>query len=202
MNRVLLLFLSTFIIAGNVKAQDSTAWSFQFGLGSLFPDASEIVGANTPNGLNITAGLAYQFRARMVFQGTFYFDYFTDDKQIDFRTYVVILNAAFATRLHILPAQSGLSPYVIGGIAPALYRNARPYVEKSGQIDPYDTQRIESLNIGYSLKYGLGTTLNLSDSMELWFEWQYTRFGFFKNVDPIHYRALMLGLLLYIDWEL
>jgi opacity protein-like surface antigen len=202
MNRVLLVFLSILFITGNIKAQDSTAWSFQFGLGPLFPDASEIVGTNTPNGLNITAGLSYNYRARMVFQGTFYFDYFTDDKQIDFRTYVLILNATLAARLHILPAQSRLSPYLIGGVAPALYRNAQPYVEESGQIDPYDTQRIESLNIGYSLKYGVGTTLNLSDSMELWFEWQYTRFGFFKNVNPIHYRALIFGLLLDIDWEL
>ena len=201
MNRFLLVLLSMLCLTGISTSQDSTAWSFQFGFGSLFPDASEIVGANTPNGLNINAGLAYQYRERLVFLGLIHFDYFTDDKRVDFRTYVIIFNATFASRLHLLPAKSRISPYLIGGVAPALYRNTRPYVE-GGQLDPFTTQRVESLNIGYSLKYGIGTTLNLSDSMEFWFEWQYTRFGFFKKVDPIHYRALMIGLLLDIDWEL
>lgn len=202
MFRLILTIQILLVFASEGITQQPDLWSFRFGFGPLFPDASEIVGANTPNGLNICAGIAYQYRSRLVLQGTAHFDYFTDDKRLDFRTYVIIFNLTFETRLHALSAKSKLSPYLIGGLAPALYRNTQPYIEKGGQLDPYSTKRVETLNIGYSLKYGMGTTINLSDSMELWIEWHYTRFGFFKRVDPIHYRSLLIGLLLDVDWEL
>ena len=91
-----------FVLLSGGWAADTQPWSFRFGVGSLFPDASEIIDPNSPNGLNISASMAYLYRSRLVFQGTTHFDYFSDDKRLDFRTYIIIFNAVIEAKIHPL----------------------------------------------------------------------------------------------------
>ena len=195
---VTMLLLTGMIIPAHAVEKDN--WSFRFGLGSLFPDASEIIAPNSPNGLNISASMAYLYRPRLVFQGTVHFDYFSDDKRLDFRTYIIIFNTTLEARVHPLKNNAKLSPYLIGGLAPALYLNTLPYVAEGEELDPYTTRRDYDLEIGYTLKYGIGATFYLGESIRLWAEWQYSRFGFFKNRDPLKYRAFLIGLSLDVQW--
>ena len=198
--RFRIIGLLFFILLGTSRADETNLWWFRFGIGSLFPDISEIIDPNSPNGLNISASMAYTYRSWLVFQGTAHFDYFTDDKRLDFRTYIILFNTTFESRIHPLTTSSKISPYLIGGIAPALYLNTLPYVSEGEELDPYTTQRDYDLQFGYTLKYGLGTTLFLGEDIQLWAEWQYSRFGFFKKRDPIKYRAFLIGLLLNVQW--
>jgi hypothetical protein len=195
-----IITLLLFALLSGGWADDSHPWSFRFGVGSLFPDASEIIDPNSPNGLNISASMAYRYNSWLVLQGTAHFDYFSDDKRLDFRTYIIIFNTAFETRIHPLKTSSKISPYLIGGIAPAVYLNTLPYVPAGEELDPYTTRRDYDLQFGFNLKYGLGTTIYLGEDIRLWAEWQYSRFGFFKNRDPIKYRAFLIGLLLDVQW--
>ena len=195
-----IIFILLFVVLSVSGADETKPWSFRFGVGSLFPDASEIIDPNSPNGLNISASMAYLYRSWLVFQGTVHFDYFSDDKRLDFRTYIIIFNATFESRIHPLKTSSKISPYLIGGVAPALYLNTLPYVAEGEELDPYTTRRDYDLQFGYTLKYGLGTTVYLGENIRLWAEWQYSRFGFFKNRDPIKYRAFLIGLLLDVQW--
>ena len=195
-----LIIVLLFAVLKAYGADQSNPWSFRFGIGSLFPDASEIIDPNSPNGLNISASMAYHFSNWVAFQGTAHFDYFSDDKRLDFRTYIIIFSTAFESRIHPLKTSSKISPYLIGGLAPSLFLNTLPYVKEGEELDPYTTQRQYDLQFGYTLKYGLGTTVYLGESIRLWAEWQYSYFGFFKNRDPIKYRAFLLGLLLDVQW--
>jgi hypothetical protein len=187
-------------LTGIGRADDTNRWSFRFGVGSLFPDASEIIEPNSPNGLNLSASLAFLYRSWLVFQGTAHFDYFSEDKRLDFRTYIIIFNTTIEARIHPLKTSSKISPYLITGAAPALYLNTLPYVAEGEELDPYTTRRDYDLQFGYTLKYGLGTTVYLGENIRLWGEWQYSRFGFVKNRNPIKYRAFLIGLLLDVQW--
>lgn len=200
MNQLALIVALMCGIFNQAISAENDDWSFRFGLGSLFPDASDIIDPNSPNGLNISASMAYQYRSWLVLQGTAHFDYFSDDKRLDFRTYIIIFNTTLETRIHPFKSSSKFSPYLIGGLAPALYLNTLPYVSEGEELDPYTSQRDYDLEIGYTLKYGIGVTLYLGENIRLWSEWQYSRFGFFKNRDPLRYRAFLIGLLLDVQW--
>lgn len=176
-------------------------WNFRFGFGVIFPDASEIVGANSPNGMNISAGMGYQYFSHLQLLGTLHFDYFTDDKRTDFKTYIIVLGANIETKIHLLSMAKKISPYVISGLAPALYVNTKPFVE-GGDYDPYSNSREYELEPAYTIKYGLGSNFIIGGDLRIFTEWVYTRLGFFSSKDPLFYRALMIGLLLDIDWIL
>jgi hypothetical protein len=178
------------------------SWHFRFGFGAIFPDAAEIVGANSPTGLNISAGMGYQCYSHLQLLGTVHFDYFTDDKRTDFKTYIVVLSTTAEGKIHILPITSKISPYLVGGLAPGLYVNTKPYTEGGQEYDPYTTSRDYELKPGYTLKYGVGSNFIIGGDLRIFAEWVYSRFGFFQSKDPLFYRAFMMGLLLDVDWIL
>ena len=53
----LILWCSPMVLP--LQGETPNPWNFRFGFGVIFPDASEIVGANSPNGMNISAGMGY-----------------------------------------------------------------------------------------------------------------------------------------------
>jgi opacity protein-like surface antigen len=181
------------------KAANPENWSFRFGFGAIFPDASQLVGADSPNGLNISAGMCYLLNSRMMLSVVLHFDYFSDDLRTDYRTYIVLLNPTTEVRVHPLPVQGKISPYVSGGLAPGLYLNSQPVLTEDGTVDPYSNERNYSYDVGYSIRYGLGSNFNVARDIYLWVEWQYSRFGFFSGKAPLHYRALTIGLLMNVD---
>jgi hypothetical protein len=182
------------------KSEDNYPWRFRFGFGALLPDASELVDPNSPNGLNISVSLARQYQSWLILQGTFHMDYFANDKQLDFRSYILLLNFTLEGQIHPLSAASKFSPYLTGGLAPTFYLNTRPFIDEEEGLDPFTTRRDYDVNVGYSLKYGLGITVYLSPEMRIWAEWQYTRFGFFTKNDILFYRSILFGLLLDVQW--
>jgi len=164
------------------------------------PDASELIDPNSPNGLNISASLNHQYRSWLIMQGTVHFDYFSNDKQLDFRSYILLFNFTLESQIHPFSVSSKFSPYISGGIAPAIYLNTKPYVNPEEELDPFTNRRDYELDAGYTLKYGLGLSISLTEEMRLWTEWQYSRFSFFKNGEILQYRAFLIGLLLDIQW--
>ena len=199
---ILNLSLWWFAMALPPPSETFNPWNFRFGFGATFPDASEIVDANTPNGINISAGIGYQYFSHLQLLGTLHFDYFTDDKRTDYKTYIIVFGVNFETKLHLLPIAKKISPYAVGGLAPALYVNTKPYVESGEDFDPYTTSRNYELKPGYTLKYGLGSNFIIGGDLRIYLEWVYTRLGFFSSKKPLYYRALMVGLLLDVDWIL
>jgi hypothetical protein len=193
-------FLLLLILQSSLRAEDQNPWGFRFGLGTLFPDASELVDPNSPNGLNLSASLAYQYQSWWMMQGTLHFDYFSNDKQLDFRSYILLFNFTFESQIHPLSVSSKFSPYLIGGVAPAVYLNTKPYIKEGEELDPFATRRDYDLDAGYTLKYGIGATVYLTGEMRIWAEWQYSRFAFFKNGETLRYRSFLIGLLLDIQW--
>ena len=192
--------LISLLSACEMKAEDNGDWKFAFGFGALFPDASELIDPNSPNGLNISASMVRQYQSWLMVQGTMHFDYFSDDKQLNFRSYIILFNFTLEGRIHPLSVSSRFSPYLVGGLAPAVYLNTKPYIEEGQDLDPFSTRRDYDLDVGYTLKYGIGISIYLSDQMHLWAEWQYSRFDFFKGGEPLYYRAFLLGLLLDVQW--
>lgn len=195
---VILCILLFFAISAS--AQDESPWSFRFGWGPVFPDAAQLVGANSPNGINISASMAYRLNSRIYTDFSLHFDYFTDDLRTDYKTYIVLFSPLAEIRLHALPAQSRISPYLIGAAGPSLFVNTKPGRQSDQEIDPYSDSREYEINAGYSLKYGLGSNIALGKDIILWLEWRYNRFGFLSSRDPILYRIFMFGLLLDIEW--
>ena len=193
-------FLLLLILQSSLKSENQNPWRFRFGLGTLFPDASELVDPNSPNGLNLSASLAYQYQSWWIMQGTLHFDYFSNDKQLDFRSYILLFNFTFETQIHPFSFSSKFSPYFIGGVAPAVYLNTKPYIKEGEELDPFSTRRDYELDAGYNLKYGIGATVFLTEEMRIWAEWQYSRFAFFKNGETLRYRSFLIGLLLDIQW--
>jgi len=196
----MLVFISVLILLTPILSQENNPWSFRFGFGTLFPDASEIVNADDPYGLNLSAAMVYKYNSRVVIHMDVYFDYFTDEKRTDYRTHVFIVSPTFECHLHPFPWSYRVSPYLIGAVAPALYINSQPYIPEGEPLDPYTTQRDYDIRVGYSLKYGLGTSVKVGDSIYLWVEGQFSRFGFLSSRKPIFYRALMLGILMDVEW--
>jgi hypothetical protein len=195
-----LAFLFLLLPVCNIKADENSDWKFGFGFGALFPDASELIDPNSPNGLNISASMVHQYQSWLMMQGTINFDYFSNDKQLNFRSYIILFNFTLEGRIHPLSVSSKFSPYLMGGVAPAVYLNTKPYIEEGQDLDPFSTRRNYDLNVGYTLKYGIGISIYLSDQMHLWTEWQYSRFDFFKGSEPLRYRAFLIGMLLDVQW--
>ncbi|MBN2365805.1 MAG: hypothetical protein JXL67_06535 [Calditrichaeota bacterium] len=187
-------------LSTSTYSQNDAFWSFRFGWGPVFPDADQLVGANSPNGINISAGMSYCFNPRIYADIGLHFDYFTDDQRRDYKTHIIIFSPVAEFRLYALPARSRISPYLIGGFAPSLYVNTSPLEEQNGEFDPYSSSRNYDIQVGYSLKYGLGSNISLGEGFILWFEWRYNRFGFLNNRDPVLYRILMLGILMDVEW--
>lgn len=197
-----LLYFFVLLFLSNLSAQQENGhpWNFRFGSGAIFPDASEIIGANSPNGLNISAGLGYPYFSHLQLLGTIHFDYFMNEKRSDFKTYIIILNLTAEAKLHALSISRKISPYVVGGAAPALYVNTKPYVDSDNNFDPYTTSRDYELKPGYTLKYGIGSNFIIGGDLKIFAEWVYSRFGFFSSKLPLNYRSFMIGFLLDIDW--
>jgi hypothetical protein len=194
--------LILFFLQIPLVAQEVTPWSFRFGFGTLFPKASAVVGANSPNGLNISAGMAYRYRNYLILQGVIHLDYFTEDRYVDFRSYVLLISTSAEIKIHILNESNWFSPYLIGSVAPTFYRNTRPYIENDNEWDPNSSARISDINGGYTLKYGLGLSILIYRSMRLWTDWQKCRFDFFTRNQPIYFRSITIGLLLDVEWIL
>ncbi len=197
-NFLILCFLLVNFSPGRTENPEN--WIFRFAFGPVFPNASQLVGADSPNGLNISAGMSYLLNPRMMLSVVLHFDYFSDDLRTDYRTYIVLLNPTTDIRIHPFPVRSKISPFLSGGLSPGLYLNTSPASVEEGNIDPYSNARDYSLDVGYSLRYGLGSNFNVAKNIYLWIEWQYTRFGFFSNKEPLHYRSLMIGLLMDVEW--
>jgi len=197
---ILGLFLLLSVSDLSAQLENNPSWNFRFGSGAIFPDASEIMDANSPNGLNISTGLGYPYFSHLQLLGTVHFDYFVNEKRRDFKTYIIILSLAAEAKLHALSISSKISPYIVGGMAPALYVNTKPYVESGDDFDPYSTSRDYELKPGYTLKYGLGSNFIIGGDLKIFAEWVYSRFGFFSSRQPLYYRAFMIGFLLDIDW--
>ena len=191
----LYIFLSLIIINPHhsLKAEESNNWRFRFGLGALLPNASELIDPNSPNGLNLSASLNHQYQSWWIIQGTLHFDYFSNDKQLDFRSYILLFNFTLESQIHPFSVSSKFSPYISGGIAPAIYLNTKPYLSQGEELDPFSNRRDYELDAGYTLKYGLGVNISLTEEMRLWAEWQYSRFSFFKNGEILRYRAFLIG---------
>ncbi len=69
------LTLLCYLMVLPLQGDTPNPWNFRFGFGVIFPDASEIVGANSPNGMNISAGMGYQYFSHLQLLGTLHFDY-------------------------------------------------------------------------------------------------------------------------------
>lgn len=201
-NKIVILCFFLLLSLSDLSAQlgNNQSWNFRFGSGAIFRDASEIMDANSPNGLNITTGLGYPYFSHLQLLGTVHFDYFMNEKRRDYKTYIIILSLMAEAKLHALSISRKISPYIVGGVAPALYVNTKPYVESDDNFDPYTTDRDYELKPGYTLKYGLGSNFIIGGDLKIFAEWVYSRFGLFGSKQPLYYRAFMIGFLLDIDW--